>query len=262
MSPLHSYCFSSILLYVKHCLLSQVVGLLKLTCLLGSTLHSHRFASILLCAEKVLAVSDCLPAGSQHKWLLFSAALRRKPQNPEVVIGACSQLMVDSGVLKGNQDAIQEKLEKVLGGKDPGNKNVANDLRKYLTYFLRGFVPVLLEDKEELIGWVLNNPTPVPIPETGTDPKKRKLLEGVEKAVGVDESMLGWSTQPLTESVEKDREIAAAKSEADMLRQKLEESKDREETVKKLSQKVKKLKQELERMETVSRACCWPCAAV
>ncbi|GAQ90587.1 hypothetical protein KFL_006580170 [Klebsormidium nitens] len=181
-------------------------------------------------------------------------ALKRKPQNPAVVIDACSHLIVDSGMLKENQDAIQEKLETVLGGRDPGNKNVANDVRKYLTYFLRGFVPVLLDDKEELTGRVLSNPKPVSSPKIGARLKKRKKIVGVEKAVGVDEGMLGGSTQPPAESVEKDREIAAAKLEADTLKQQLEESngglQNREETVKKLSQKVKRLKKELEEKET------------
>lgn len=159
-------------------------------------------------------------------------------------------------MLKENQDAIQERLESTLGGRDPGNKNVANDVRKYLTYFLRGFVPVLLEDKEELTGRVLSNPTPIHSPAVGARLKKRKKIVGLEKGVGVDEGMLG--AQLPVENAEKDKKIAVAKLEADTQKQKLEQSneglQDREETIKKLRQNVKRLKKELEKKETVRKA--------
>lgn len=106
-----------------------------------------------------------------------------RPDNSEFVINMCCNYIVDSNTLKIKPDAIKEILEKNIGG-NPRLKNTANDVRKYLTFFLRGYVPVLLEDKEELLTLVSvgDKANATGSGATGAKKKKRKLVEVTDEA--------------------------------------------------------------------------------
>jgi predicted nucleic acid-binding Zn-ribbon protein len=157
-------------------------------------------------------ILNCSGYICELKHAFLFTGLKRKPQNAEFVINTCGQYIVDSRQLKQKQDAIQEILEHNIG-QGSGDKNVANDVRKYLTFFLRGWVPVVLEDKEELLKLVLRKAAGAP------KIRKRKKTGGEAGSGVVHNKENAEKVKLLEANTEKlAAELMAARSEADELR--------------------------------------------
>jgi hypothetical protein len=153
-----------------------------------------------------------------NPYFLF-AALSKAPKDANFIIDSCGQYIVDSATLKQNPDAIVEILQRNIPG-NPKDRNIANDVRKFLTFFLRGFLPVVLEDKDELMLRLQTNPLPV-------RKKKRKASGKEGGSAGITQeaakSEAGELKQAIAalkrEGIRKDEQLAAAKLEAEELRQ-------------------------------------------